>query len=298
MWELLIPAVVAFVIKCFFLYSSMDSLKKNMFTVMLSISALHSLNELVGVGAFFLGNDVQLLMRLYYVMSVWWLGFALMYVFEVLSSKAIFNHITIVLVAVISSLFLFTDLVISGFESNGLVPTAVKADFYWIFQAFALGTIAASILLLSKQIFFSKVSIDKQLKCFYLLIGFLSPFITVICVIVMMQLGINISAVAIVPIATTLFVVFMVKSEQQHGLIDLRRFIPWSRENKASKKVNLIFTRLTLKEITLKEAENEFQKLAIEYQKELTNNNISVAAKNLGISRSGLYSKIEKLSMK
>ena len=300
MWELLIPAIAGLLIKFFFLYSSMDSLKKNMFTVMLAISALHSLSELIVVSTFFLDRDANLLMRLYYVMSVWWLGFALMYVFELINSKNIFNYIVITLATVTSALFLFTNLVISGYESNGYVPTAKKESFYWIFQVFALGTISSSIIILCKKAFFSNTEVDiqKQLQSFYLLIGFLSPFIAVLAVIFLMQIGVNINAVAVIPIATTLFVIFMIKSEQDHRLIDLRRFIPWSRENRASKKANLIFSKLALKEITLKEAENEFQKLAIQYQKDLTNNNISAAARNLGVSRSSLYAKIDKLSMK
>jgi hypothetical protein len=188
-----------------------------------------------------------------------------------------------------------TDLIISGYYSIGYSITAHREQYYFAYQAYVIGLIIVSLILLIKTYLSSN---DKTLKaqCFYLSLGFLAPFLTIFTVTILMQLGYKINMLMLLPISTAIFVIFVVKCENEHKLIDMKRLLPWSKENKFSAQVNLIANRFAESELDLKAANKEFERLLLLHCK---NKGYSKrrSAKLLGIGTSTLYYKLEKFEI-
>ena len=300
--QLLIPAVIGFFIKLYLVLKSKDSLKINNFTSLICVCTMHSLCEIVTFSSYLAGGDAELLFRAYYVLSCWWLCFALIYTLEVSKLSRVYKYIALFVCSAISALLIITDSVISGYISDGYTITADKGNMYYLFQVFALGCIFISSGILIKNVFFKTEDVFIQIKSFYLLAAFSCVFVTVVSIILLMSLGIQFNGLASIPIATTLFAIFVVLTESRHELVDLYRFMPWSIQSQASRQVKRITYLLLAGEITISEAEERFTKLLIETQIKQNKLNcgdakITKIAKILGVGRSTLYAKIERLNI-
>lgn len=295
---ILIPAVLGLLIKAYLLFVSRRSLHKTNFLMILCVCTLHSLCEIVTYSTFLLGKDATVLFRIYYILSVWWICYAFVYTCDVAKMKKIWTYTPIFLCCIISLLFGFTDIIISGYKSIGYSITAVKSSHYWIFQVFALSLITLSLVSLVKVIILNDDVIQK-VQSIYLLLGFMAPFVTIICVIVFMQLGYKINAIAIVPIATTSFFIFLIYSEKSHGLIDIRCFLPWSPQGMYRREVRRIANLFTLQQINMAEAKRQQEKATTEYlMKAYKHKSINRIANELGVSRSTLYAILDRHDIK
>jgi len=291
----ILPALLSFMLKAVILFCERKSLKRNNFTTLLYICTLQSLCEVITFFSYMNGSDVELLFRLYYILIVWWLAYALIYIVDVLTLSNRVKYFVAFIASGLSIVLLFSDLIISDYYSIQYSITAVKEQYYWMYQVFVLGIILSSIAILLRSLFWPK-NIKLQTQSYYLFIALIIPFVTIIGVTLLMQAGYQINMLMILPVATLLFVVFVVKCEKHHELVDIRRLLPWSKENKFASQMNLIASRCSLGEISLKEANNEFQRLLLEYQKDKGKNK-NQAAKSLGISRSTLYAKLDTLNI-
>ncbi len=295
MWLILTPALIGLLLKLFLLYFNLKLLTKKPLLTILGISVLLSAVELAVLMTFFQGQDIDILFRFYYVASIWWAGIALAYVCHITRLMRYIVLPVISLLIVMSYLFIFTDLIISGYRSAGYAPTAIKNHYYWIFQIFAISSISVSILLLIKKSFFSHVQLEEKMKYIYLLMAFLLPFATIVTIVTLMQIGININAATILPTVTTIFVFFMIRSEQGHGLIDFRKFIPCSPEKQFSTEVAHIAKLYSLNKVSFKDAklmnEAALTKYAVAISKK---SSIPEMADKFDIPKSTLYSLINK----
>ena len=290
-----LPALLSFIIKIAILYCERKSLKRNNFTTLLYICALQSICEVVGSLSYLNGADVELLFRLYYILIAWWLTYTLIYIADVIKLGNKVKYFSAFAAGMLSIALLFSDLIISGYFDIQYSITAVKEQYYWVYQVFVLGIILSSVAVLLKNLIWPK-NTKLQTQSYYLLVALIIPFVAIVGVGSLMLVGYQINMLMILPVATLLFVFFVVKCEKYHGLVDIRRLLPWSKENKFASKVNLIASRCSLGEISLKDANNEFQKLLLEYQNDKGKSK-SQAAKNLGISRSTLYLKLDTLKV-
>lgn len=298
---LILPAIFSLFIKLYLLYISRYSIKSrtlSAFTGLLAACALHSLCEAVGFSLWLIGKEIESLYRLYYVLSVWCLYFTLSYTIEVIKGKNWINYVYIAYTSVLTVLLLSTDKIISGYVTNGYILNANKSELYWLFNLFAFSLIGISISLLVKTIFNPNTLKQEKTQASYLLLGLLSPFLAVVTVITLIALGVSISSMAVIPIATTALFLFTVMSENKHFITDLKRSLPWSQESKAAAEYNLIQSKLIKGDISMKQATDEFQKTIIKYQKFSTDRNISEMARILQMSRSNLYQKMKDYNIK
>lgn len=292
---LVIPAIFSLFIKSLLVVYNKDSLSKNYFTAVLFICVLHSCCEVAAFYGYSKGYNIELLFRTYYVLSIFWLTFAFIHSKTVAGIKK-FSLPVIFIATCLSLLVLGSDTIISGYTEKGYSITAVKQEYYPLMATFLVFNLLGSILILSWQLFLKRSSIEKETQCFYLFIGFLTPFSVTIFVILSVYLGWNFSAIGVLPISNLLFFLFIVKSENYHHITDVKRFLPWSFESKASKQCNTILTKCIREEIGLKQANDEFQRLVIEYQKNKGYSKLA-SAKKLRLSKSTLYSKLQKLEI-
>ena len=292
---LVIPAVISLLIKAALVIYNKSSLSKNYFTAILVVCLLHSCCEVAAFYSFFQGKDIDLLFRTYYVLTIWWLTFSFIHSKYVAGIKK-FNYVFLLFATILSGLLLFTDILLSGYIEKGYSITAIKEEYYSLLLIFLLLNIFGAIFVLSWKLFFKQNSIQKETQCFYLLISFITPFTVAIAIIVSVYFNWGLSAIGILPIANLLFFLFIIKSENFHHITDIKRYLPWSIENKLSKTGNEIIIKCARGEISLKEATEEFQRILIEYQKKKGYSKLA-SAKKLGLSKSTLYSKLDKLKI-
>ena len=113
-----------------------------------------------------------------------------------------------------------------------------------------------------------------------------------------MWAGVKINALIILPITTTIFVIFTLKTEAKHKLTDIRRHIPFSVERKASTMLQEIIGKYAREEISHPEFLEEVERLSIKYKYQKSGRTILQTARAMKIPRSTLYSKARRLGIK
>ncbi len=295
---IVIPAFLSLLIKLFLLFGSRNSKLTSSFTMLLYICMLQSLCEVVTFFSYLGGNDVEILFRAYYVFLIWWVGFSFIYTSEVISLPRGFSYVTCTIATILTIMLLFTDTILSGYYSIGYSITAVKAKFYGAYQFYIIGLITTSMVLLLKQVFKKEQSSEIQIKSLYLFIGFAAPFATIFIVTVLMQLGYKINMLMVLPIATAIFVIFVVKSESNHRLTDIRRLLPGSLERNVSNDLMNIMDNYTLHKISYKDAVKELETTLVNYSTDKSLNNISKTAEFMQSPRATVYAIRRRLDMK
>lgn len=298
MWTLAIPAVICFFIKSFLIFRSWHSLAKNSFSALLLICTLHSLAEICIIFSVVSGSDSEFMFRTYYIVSSWCLGMALIYILDFSNCHTNFKYLTYTATIFITGLFFLTDIIISGYTLEGHIITAIKSPNYWVFSLFAVTCIFSSVLLLLASI--RQVdSLIKKVKALYLLLGLVAPFIGVLAILSLIQMGININAVAIIPVLTLAFFIFIIASESTHEISDIRRFLPWSPESKLASEVINIVNQSTLRKKTYRETKKEIDIELLKYYKSLTKSEKkSKVQKDFGMSSSTWHSALERGGIK
>ncbi len=296
---IVVPSLIGFLIKLYFIYISRSSISKNNFSALLLICAFHSLCECVTLISLSFGNNVELLFRMYYVLIIWWFGYSFIYACEISNLNKLFQKSALLTTVVISALILLTDLVISGYHSNGFSITADRERFFGIAPAFVLLMSVASIAILVVVKTSSKSETKNKVKAHFLLIAMLVPVVVITAVIIAMTLHLKMNAMIAFPVATTLFFLFIIQSEKKHKLSDMLRFNPFSLESKFTNEMRDIAKRFASNEITLKESNNEIQKAHIKYALAISKDkSVTQISKDIGVPTSTLYSIIERHNLK
>jgi len=109
------------------------------------------------------------------------------------------------------------------------------------------------------------------------------------------------TAAGILPIATTIFLVIVLKTESKHELSDIRRLLPLSLERQtANSFLNLLdlYVKNGNKENVYKDLQRGIETEIVSYSLKKCNNNIADTAKMMGIrNRSTLYAMIKRLDI-
>lgn len=303
----ILPALVALAIKLVVLFYAYAGHKHSkIFVAMVSIFAVHNICEvLVILEAGGLVSSPIILLS-YYVTSIWALLVMLVYASEISRVRVPKFKIGAACVAsVLSLLILFSQGIVSGERSLGYTLTAVRGPIYWVFQAFSLVVFMSVVILLIKGTRHSNQKGSRkpedhlvEIQSSYTLMA-LSPLVIVcLAVMVLMNFGLQMNAALFVPIASGLFLLITLKSEAQHKLTDLRRFLPWSSERKTSREIMDIFSSYSCDDVSYREAVGEIEKLLVLHKYEKSGGNASQTAQQMGMPRSSLYSIFNRLSIK
>lgn len=295
----IIPAILAFLTTAYFLYHARQkSGQSKVFYTMVLIFLAHHLCEILAFVEFIKdGPQVIYQLKTYYIASLWLLLFILFYSQEVSKIKfPIINKSLIGIVTVTSLLILYGDTIVSGTTSLGYVVTAQKGPLYPLFQVSALTILFGTIVNL---IYGYKKANDHltEIQCIYMLIAFAPIVLISISIISLMAIGFKVNALAVVPIATTLFLIITMKSENVHKLTDIRRFMPFSAERKTSQEIMELYSKYARDEIAYRECINEIEKILVLQKYVKNGNNASATAETMGMPRSSLYSIFNRLSI-
>lgn len=298
----LIPALISLVFKIYVLLFTIRGAKVSIvFLSLIIIFASHNAIELSGYIQFSMGSTDSPLFRPYYAATIFVLLYILLHGLAV--SETGNKYITGVLVLIASTLsvlILFTDTVVAGYFPIGYTVTAIVGEYYWIFVAYVLIVLCANSFLL---IYSYRRSASQliSIRCKYSLLA-LSPVMLVFFFVIIFKLtGIGISAVGLIPIATTLFLVIVIKTESKHKLSDVSRLMPLSPERvTASKFMDLLdsYVKNSNEVDIYKHLQDGVEKEIILYSLNKCNHNVTHTAQMMGLrNRSSLYSMMNRLGI-
>ena len=294
-----LPALVSLLLKLFVLSIVVRGGKVSvLFLSLICVFALHNGIELVGYVQHLNSQTIDIYFRLYYVATIYLLMYILLHGLTSSKFENVFITTVVVAIATFMSLFvLFSDTIIAGQYSIGYSVAAILGPYYSAFKFYVL----ASLLLSSAALIYRYKSAASQLestRCLYSLFA-LSPVILA-CFLTMLFriLEIDINGAGLLPIATTLFLIIVLKGESKHQLSDIRRFLPLSPERAISENVMKMvntYVNQGQKADAYKKLQAGIEKEIIFYTLNKCNNNISKTTQMMGLkNRSTLYSMMKR----
>jgi DNA-binding NtrC family response regulator len=103
----------------------------------------------------------------------------------------------------------------------------------------------------------------------------------------------------LIPIATTIFLVVILRMERSHKLTDMRMLIPGSEESKVLGELMAAFSNYSIYGENHKETLNEIERALVIYKHTaMANMKTSEIAKEMGMPRPTLYSIYNRLGLK
>ena len=296
---LYLPGVVALLFKVFLLtYCGKIFLKsrspKVLFSLLIVLTACNVL-ELLGYNHLDDPEAVFLFLRIYYVS----LAMLLVFLFQ-LTVLAVFEKVSkgvevlnFILGAAICAMMLFSDLILAGASAIGYSITRVPGKYYWVAQSYALIMLGSSISVLVTGYMRTNDPFVK-IQSLYLLLAVGSLALPMGVIIVLMTLGVEISAVFILPIGITFFLAFVTIAIKNVELFDIRIWIPFSTRYRLFKALRAEFmiykdgTVMPARERKKNHEKVYLQQALLDYEGTLNQREI---AEKMGISESSLSKK-------
>ncbi len=297
-----VPALASLLFKLFVLAYVLRGGKVSIvFLSLIVVFAAHNAIEIFGYFQFVNGVVGDVFLRLYYVATVFTILYILLHGLSVSVVESRSLTTTLVTAStVLSSLILFTDLIVSGQYSIGYTVSAVKGPYYWLFASYILVFLSCNFAALFYGYGKAKSRLD-SVRCVHSLFA-LTPVMLVFMVATILKIAdVGINATGMVPIATAIFLAIVLRTEAKHKLSDLRRLMPLSMERATSNQ----FMDLLDGYINNSNQTNAYKTLQAGIEREIVcyslkkcNNNVSHATKMMGLTnRSTLYSMMNRLDI-
>lgn len=244
-------------------------------------------------------SSIDWIFRPYYVCLIW--GLILMCLFSIKTSilEHKFKHLLslLVLSGISFSFFILTtDIIVEGVVSIGYSATAIKGEMFGVFLVFSSACLLFIVVILSIGIYKAQSDTSKN-NCLWALLALMPIIIVGASISILLSFNIKINFAGILPIATSLFLIVMLKTEDSHNLSDFRRFLPLSLESKTSRKASQLFSKYTMDEISYKELKIGVEIIATEY-KFLKKGNVSQAAISMDLNRSTVSNLVSRHNLK
>lgn len=295
----ILPCVIGFLIKGYLLFTARQHrIGDNIFLGLIAVLAVHNLCELFGYLQFFQGEVSEIILRVYYALTVLSLAYISVYAIEV-SRLASFKKLAIPIYGIaliFCVVFIVTDALVAGSTPTAYTVIAVKGEYYWAFRFFAIMGFMLIIASLVLGYLKSADSVQAN-QCLYALLA-LSPIILLgSLVLFLMTLGLHFSIAVIMPLCTAVFVIIIVRSESEHRMTDIRRLLPFSSERRAAQKLIQLYSSFSIYEKPYREVKEDCERALLLYTLERTGYNVSVSAKILDMKRSTLYSVCKRLDI-
>ncbi len=295
-WVIL-PACISFLIKLGVLWVAREShplRKPNAFIGLILVAMLHNVTEGIGYALLLKGINPDTLFNVYYVLTVFLFAFICIYAFDISKVKLRWVRESILIIScIVGVLILTTNLVVSGYESIGYSVTAMKGDFYSLFQLPALTFLISTIVFLIMG-YNNATKPSTKVTCLYTLFALLPFVFGVVGVIVLMAFGYKINAMMVIPIASTLFILITLKTEFRHKITDIRRLLPFSNERRATAEMLQVMSKYAMQDISHKELMRDIEKICLKYKVVVNDGNVAKTAGSMDLPRSSVYGLMSK----
>ena len=242
-------------------------------------------------------KDYDLLIRLFCTFSTI-AASVFLSVSENLNPKALFPRplfYTILIFFNLSLIILITstDLIITGAFKNTYSISRTLGQYYWALQIYILACILLGPALIYQSVKNSSTPLIKK-RNKVILISFVPIAFTVSLVIVLMLTGFSFSLSFIFPLATLIFLIIYLHTENKDDLFKILVTVPFSSERKAymelnDRVLNYIAMTQTNEKTSLKNLLSDIERTFITNALEIKDGDHNLAAELLSISISTVY---------
>ena len=294
-----IPALISLLLKLYVLMKNVARDKISiLFLSLIIVFALHNAVELFGYFSLLKNGHVPHFFRPYYVITIYLISYLLLHGLQVAGYiNRLITSAVLSIATLLAGLIVFSNLIVEGHVRVSYTVTAIEGQYYSIFSAFIIISLIATTTTLIHGYKNANTSLQSQ-RCLYSLYA-LAPIILAFTIAIIGKITqINLTAAGIVPIATTLFLLIILKTESQHQLSDIRKFLPLSLEKKTSNNFMSILDHYMShqnEENIFKTIQSNVEKEIISYSLEKCDYNVAKTTKMMGLkNRSTLYSMIKR----
>jgi len=242
-------------------------------------------------------KDYDLLIRLFCTFSTI-AASVFLSVSENLNPKALFPRplfYTILIFFNLSLIILITstDLIITGAFKNTYSISRTLGQYYWALQIYILACILLGPALIYQSVKNSSTPLIKK-RNKVILISFVPIAFTVSLAIVLMLTGFSFSLSFIFPLATLIFLIIYLHTENKDDLFKILVTVPFSSERKAymelnDRVLNYIAMTQTDEKTSLKNLLSDIERTFITNALEIKDGDHNLAAELLSISISTVY---------
>ena len=195
--------------------------------------------------------------------------------------------------AILILFILSSNLLINGVEIHAHSISRSPGPYYWVIQIYISACVSAGIILIWRSIYKSNSKLDKKRRI-VILFSFIPIIFSVLLVILLMQLGLDITWSLFLPVTTLFFVVVYLYTENKNDLFKFLVNIPYSNERKTynqltSHILEYISKTQTDEPVSLKNMMAEIEKIFVNNALEIKDGNHNLAAELLSISLSTVY---------
>lgn len=297
----MLPAVVGILVKLFLLFG----IRRNIFVSnaligLISVFVLHNVSELLLFNSFVQQVDANYLIRIFYVTATIAPAYSLYYVLALGKNQPkkpiLFGAGAVALSLVV--LMLFTDTLVSGATALTYTITAIKGNYYWVYQSLLLMNSMAVLVCLVYN-YRKSATPQEEVRNFYALASMIPLIVVVPGVVILMKLGVAINATFILPIASTAFLLILIKGKYTDTLLyDPRGFVPYSLEGQLSTLISQANAQYNFENMSHKELMTKLERAVIIYKYQKNDKNITRTAKSMQMKRTSLYGKFNQLEIK
>jgi len=110
-------------------------------------------------------------------------------------------------------------------------------------------------------------------------------------------MGVKYTGAIILPFASTIVLLFVVLTQKNNDLINVGAKLPFTARKRAERKLIKIYRSLYNNQVGLNDAKRDIETILVQSALDRSENNVSAAAKMLGLQRSTLYSIFNRLEM-
>lgn len=287
-------SLIAFIVKLYIAVSISRHWRPgmNLFAIFLVVSTIHTLTEFMNFTLIHLGRDdflgidwARIALNSYYVALL--AAMTMMpFVVATIINKKLSRYLTVTAAAMLVAISYFitqTDLIIKGYESILFSYTRVAGDYYWAFQVYALTVCALNVWMMYSVYRHTDRELTR-VKCANMLFGFIWVFVVAALVIISMNLGFEVNAVGVLPLAMSIYIVFMFIDIKDNRVYDIRTKLPWTEQYRLLQEVIGPYQYKTDEPIDAKELTKKYNHGLVDIARSMFSTPAK-QAKWLGVSR-------------
>jgi len=296
----MLPAAIALIVKLWFLFTLKSrTWAGKRWAGLVAIFCVHNLSELLLLNsALYDGLSATFILRCYYACTSLVIVYCFIYVMDEKRYRwqmFLSCSISVATVLAIGGIF-FSDYIIAGYLTGFYTATAMKGSWYILFQVYALLGVLSILNVLIFN-FRKSQGDDEKTDYFYTLLAFVPLLLIGFIVVVLMMAGSNITAVMLIPIASTLMLIITLKGKKAALVdVDWRSYIPFTLEYKLRSELKAAQNLYIKKSNSHQQTMLQIEKALLEYQRDKHGGSIAKASKTIGIMRSTFYSKMNKFN--